>query len=358
MADFAGNTSAKTVNLKMARNSKIFTRTFKEVFFQVLLHIVLFLFYTFDKHQPQIQGFKMVAFLNYAMGALVINYVLLPYFFYKKKYSLFFLSSLAIIATIILVEELVLEKIFYPTTRGKHFPGIIYSLLDVMPIVTILVGFKFAWDASIKQREVEELRTSAKESELQFLKSQINPHFLFNNLNNLYSYALEKSPKTPTIILELSTVLRYMLYDCKEDFVALPKEIENLRNFTQLNELQIEERGTVSFRTKNINPEYRIAPLILTVFVENAFKHSTASQSKDIVIDIEVKVTNGGMLEFKCNNSFQPLGNTENLSKGIGLENVKKRLQILYPDAHQLKIDETNGQYRVCLKIRLKTEGE
>ena len=169
----------------MARKSIFFTRTIKEVFFQVLLHIVLFLFYTFDKHQPEIEGFKIVAFITYAVGALIINYVLLPHFFYKKNYVSFFLGSIVVITSIILVEELVLERIFYPDTRGKHFPGIIYSLLDVMPVVTILVGFKFAWDASIKQREVEELRTSAKESELQFLKSEIKPHFLFNNLNNL-----------------------------------------------------------------------------------------------------------------------------------------------------------------------------
>jgi len=182
--------------------------TSKEVIFQLLLHIVLFLFFSFDRNQPQIQEFKVVAFLNYALGALVINYVLLPHFFYRKKYLLFFFYVAIMVAVIIAAEELVLERIYYPDTRGKHFPGVVYSLLDVMPIITILAGFKFAWDASIKQREVEQLRTSVKESELQFLKSQINPHFLFNNLNNLYSYAIDNSPKTPSIILELSSVLR------------------------------------------------------------------------------------------------------------------------------------------------------
>jgi LytS/YehU family sensor histidine kinase len=317
---------------------------------------VLFLFFSFDKNQPQIAEFKVVAFLNYAIGALVINYVLLPRFFYKKKYIPFFLSVIAIVAAIILIEESVLEKIYYPDTRGTRFPGVIFSLLDVMPVITILVGFKFAWDASTKQREVEQLQTSVKESELQFLKSQINPHFLFNNLNNLYSYAIEQSPKTPSIILELSSVLRYMLYDCKEDFVALQKEIEHLKNFTQLNELQIEERGQVTFETENIVSGYRIAPLILTVFIENAFKHSTASQSKDISINIDIKVTDKGILEFECENSFQPLGNTDNLSKGIGLQNVKKRLQILYPDAHELTITQGTGLYSVFLKMQLKSD--
>lgn len=340
----------------MARKITFTIGQTKEILFQVMLHIVLFLFFSFDKHQPHIQEFKVVAFLNYAVGAFIINYVLLPHFFYKKKYVHFFIAVALIVTLIILIEELVLEKIYYPDTRGTRFPGIIYSLLDVMPIITILAGFKFAWDASIKQREVEELRSSVKESELQFLKSQINPHFLFNNLNNLYSYAIDNSPKTPSIILELSSVLRYMLYDCKEDFVALSKEIEHLKNFTQLNELQIEDRGVVTFQTENIESGYLIAPLILTVFIENAFKHSTASQSEGIFIAIDIKLGDMGMLEFECKNSFRPVTNTDNLSNGIGLQNVKKRLQLLYPDAHELTIHDANNTYFVHLKMQLKME--
>lgn len=329
---------------------------YAEVFFQIFLHIVLFLFFSFDKQNPSIQGHQILFFLNYAVGAFLINYVLLPQFFYRKKYVAFFILICIIIAVIILVEEFVLEPTFFPDTRGKYFPGIIYSLLDVMPIIIILTGFKFAWDAAGKQREVETLRASVKESELQFLKSQINPHFLFNNLNNLYSYAIEQSPKTPSIILELSSVLRYMLYDCKEDFVTLSKEIEHLKNFTQLNELQVEERGKITFKTENICSGYRIAPLILTVFVENAFKHSTASQSNKIYIDIDIKVEDAGVLHFVCSNSFLPMTNTENLSKGIGLENVKKRLQLLYPGAHTLTTQEQKDSYLVELKLQLTPE--
>ena len=325
-----------------------------EVFFQVLLHVVLFLFFSFDKNQPRIQLFQIAFFINYAVGSLVINYILLPRFFYRKKYIPFFLFVVLIIAGIIMMEELVLERIFFPDTRGQYFPGIIFSLLDVMPIIIILTGFKFAWDASKKQQEVEALNAMVKESELQYLKSQINPHFLFNNLNNLYSYAIDNSPKTPSIILELSSVLRYMLYDCKENFVPLAKEIEHLKNFTKLSELQIEDRGKVEFNAENILSGYQIAPLILNVFVENAFKHSTASQSEDISIKVHINVTENGMLEFECVNSFRPLANTDSLSNGIGLQNVKKRLQLIYPDAHTLAIQETDSLYSVKLNLELK----
>ncbi len=339
----------------MARKISFFNSTSKEVIFQIVLHMVLFIFFSFDRNEPKIHEYKIVAFINYALGALIINYILLTRFFYRKKYLLFFFYVAIVVATIIAVEELILERIYFPDTRGTRFPGVVYSLLDVMPVIMILAGFKFAWDASTKQREVEELQTSVKESELQFLKSQINPHFLFNNLNNLYSYAIEESPKTPSIILELSSVLRYMLYDCKEDFVALGKEIEHLKNFTQLNELQIEDRGKVTFEAENIPSEYLIAPLILNVFIENAFKHSTASQSEDISIDIHIKIDSNGQLNFECNNSFRPVTNTDKLNNGIGLKNVKKRLQLLYPDAHTLLITDDNQRYSVHLKMNLKS---
>ena len=156
--------------------------------------------------------------------------------------------------------------------------------------------------------------------------------------------------------MELSSVLRYMLYDCKEKYVALSKEIEHLKNFTKLNELQIEERGKVTFQTENIKAGYGIAPLILTVFIENAFKHSTASQTKDIIIDILIKVSETGMLEFECKNTFQHVTNTDNLSNGIGLKNVEKRLQLLYPDAHELVINNAGEVYQVHLKMQLKKE--
>lgn len=326
----------------------------KEVLFQLALHIVMFLFYSFDRNQPHIPEFKVLAFANYALGALVINYVLLPHFFYRKKYLLFFFYVAIMVVIIIAVEEQVLEQIYYPETRGRHFPGIVYSLLDVLPVITILAGFKFAWDASTKQREVEQLKSSVKESELQFLKSQINPHFLFNNLNNLYSYAISQSPKTPEIILGLSSVLRYMLYDCKEKYVPLPKELEHLKNFTSLQELQIENRGEVSFKTENNSSGFVIAPLILSVFLENAFKHSTASQSENIVITIDIKINGDGILNFKCSNSFLPNTNTQDLSNGIGLANVKKRLEILYPGAHDLSIKDSDGLYVVMLEMKLK----
>lgn len=325
----------------------------KELLFQFILHLVVLTFYSFNRKDPTISVQELWFFCNYAVAAGLINYYLLPRFFYRKQYLPFSLLLSVVIAIVIIVEESILEPLYFPDTRGSSFPGIISTLVQVLPVIVILVGFKFAWDAIGKQREVEVLRAAAEESELQFLKSQINPHFLFNNLNNLYAYAIEQSPKTPTIILELSAVLRYMLYECKEKYVPISKEIEQLENFTQLNELQIEERGTIQFRHQGINSTYCIAPLILIVFIENAFKHSQASQSEDIEIEIDIRLDPAGKLSFRCFNNFQGQGNTENLAHGIGLDNVKKRLQLLYPNAHHLHIEQGDDQYRVQLSLQL-----
>lgn len=339
---------------RMIRSFSNIPLSFREVVFQIALHLVVFVFYSFDQRHPGIEEFQVVFFLHYAVWAFVINYVLLPRFLYRNKPLFFFVLVLAVIAAAIAIEELILEKIYFPNWRGRRFPGVFFSLLDVLPVIAVLSGFKFAWDALRKQREVEALKASMQESELQFLKSQINPHFLFNNLNNLYAYAIENSPKTPAIILELSSVLRYMLYDCRAKYVSLAKEVEQLENFTRLNELQIEERGEVHFSARNIQAGYQIAPLILIVFLENAFKHSTASQSENISIEVDIDLLDDGTLHFLCRNSFQPNANTNDLSRGIGLENVRKRLELLYPNAHQLDIDMDGNVYEVRLSVQLR----
>ncbi|WP_196885309.1 sensor histidine kinase [Aureivirga sp. CE67] len=329
------------------------SKTVKEIIYQTIIFILLFLFYSFDKHNPKIDFYQFIFFLNYAIIAFFINYFLLPKYFYNKRYLKFTIGVLLLITFAIFIEEGVLEQIFFPDTRGKYFHGIFYSLLEIAPIILIFVGAKFAYDSIEKQKQLEELQSLVKESELQYLKSQINPHFLFNNLNNLYAYAIENSPKTPTIILELSSVLRYMLYDCREDFVSLTKEIDHLKNFTELSKLQIENRGEITFDIDIQNSDYKIAPLILNVFIENAFKHSTASQSENISIEISLEVNTEGKLLFSCKNSCLSTSNTDAISGGIGLENVQKRLLLLYPNQHHLEIDSAADFYKVNLELDL-----
>ncbi|MFT4536541.1 MAG: two-component system LytT family sensor kinase [Saprospiraceae bacterium] len=301
---------------------------------------------------PKIQLFEVLAFFNYAVGAFVISYLLLPRFYTSKKLIELILLSSIVVLCIILVEELVLEKIFFPDNRGQKM-NIIFTVLQVFPKIMMLVGFKLGWDSLTIRNEMEKLKNLATQNELQFLQSQINPHFLFNNLNNLYSYALEKSDKTPEIILQLSGLLRYMLYECKEEYVSLRKDVDQLSNFIALNELQIEDRGTVTFTTSDNLDRYKIAPLLLIVFVENAFKHSVSSLSDEIKINVDVQVDDDGKLHFLCENCFSESTNIDNIANGIGLVNVEKRLDLIYKDRYNLKAISEHGVYRVLLNIEL-----
>lgn len=329
----------------------------RELFFQIILLVVVFLFYSFDRTDPGIKLHQIAFFTTYVIAAGIIGYYLMPRFLYKKKYLQFFGYVLLVVVALIVLEELVLEQIFFPgTSRAETFPGVFFSLVDVLPVITILSGFKFGWDALEKQAQIEELKSVVQESELQFLRSQVNPHFLFNNLNNLYSYALEGSAKTPEIILELSGLLRYMLYECKEKFVPLKKEIEQLHNFIKLNKLQIEDRGIVKFETKAIQTGYKIAPLILIVFIENAFKHSQAGQTENIEIHVSLHMK-GNVLYFECSNNYSATQVDENVAAGIGLQNVRKRLELLYPNRHKLKIKEDANCYKVELSVELEKIG-
>lgn len=326
----------------------------RELIFQMVLIVLVFLFYSYDRDNPGFRWSQVAFFSTHVIAAAVIGYWLMPRFLYRKRYWQFFGYVVLIVAFVIGLEELFLEQIFFPgTRRANSFPGVVFSLMGVLPVITILSGFKFGWDALQKQEQIEKLKSTVQESELQFLRSQINPHFLFNNLNNLYSYALEGSTKTPEIILELSGLLRYMLYECKEKFVPLEKEIEQLHNFIKLNKLQIENRGVVQFNTNGIKRNYRIAPLILIAFVENAFKHSQAGQSENIEIEIDLRME-GNKLHFRCSNNYASSEELETVAAGIGLKNVRKRLQLLYPNKHGLRIHEGQNRYEVDLSIELE----
>lgn len=327
----------------------------QEVWFQLGLMLLLFVMFIidFEKDHTRIDWRNAPLFLNYVTASLLINYWLLPGYFYKRKFVGFGLFFVLIITGVILCEELIMEKIFFPDTRGKGFPGILFTLIEVTPVILILSGAKFAWDAHKKMLEVNELKKAMIDSELQLLRSQVSPHFLFNNLNNLYAHAVDQSPQTPKIVLELSSMLRYMLYDCKETHVLLEKEIDHLNSYIQLNELHVGNRGRVHFDAEDYNRSLLISPMILIVFVENAFKHSLSSLAENIDIDVEIK-TNGDTLYFKCENNFEINTNTADLGEGIGLDNVQSRLELLYPGKHELKMVKDAPRFVVELELNLK----
>jgi two-component system LytT family sensor kinase len=202
-----------------------------------------------------------------------------------------------------------------------------------------LIKFTLDWFSNIRiQRSLE---TEKKDMELQFLKSQLNPHFLFNSLNNIYSLAYQKSDKTADAILKLSEILRYMIYESNDSWVALSTEIEYVNSYIELQKLRFKDGAAVEITVKGEIDDQQILPLVLISFVENAFKHGVANDPADpIRINI---IANKKILHFSITNKK----NTSNKDEmgGVGLNNVERRLQLLYPDRYKLNIVNSATHY-------------
>ncbi len=205
------------------------------------------------------------------------------------------------------------------------------------------------------QREKQTLQTQTIQSELRFLKSQINPHFLFNTLNNLYALTLKKSDKAPEIVLKLSEIMRYMLYECNEKRVLLTKEIQYINNYLDLERLRQAGAVEISFTTEGHISEQLVAPLLFVPFLENSFKHGLSHHMRGGgFVRLHLKVQ-GDELEFNIENSkAEQLPRQEHpRSGGIGLVNVNQRLKILYPGKYTLNVQDQPHQYSVKMVLQL-----
>ena len=187
-------------------------------------------------------------------------------------------------------------------------------------------------------------------SELQLLKAQVHPHFLFNTLNNIYSFSLENSPKTPGLILKLSSLLSYMLYDCKAEEVSLEKEIEIMKNYIDLEKERYGNKIDISVNIEGDIKDKFIAPLLLVPFLENAFKHGISEQLETPWLSIDINVKQF-ILSCKIVNSKDEI--TPVSKSGIGIQNVKQRLRFLYPGKHELKLTDEGAFFVVSLVIEL-----
>ncbi len=224
-----------------------------------------------------------------------------------------------------------------------------------MPIFTSFIGsalFEIAAFANRKQQEAVLYKSEKLEAEIKFLKSQINPHFLFNALNNIYTLTLLKSDNAPDHLLKLSGMLRYMLHDCKAEKVPLHKEIAYLQNFIDLQMLKDSSGLNVKVHFDESRPNLNMAPLLLIPFVENAFKHSKIEDLANGWITIDLR-TGEHHIEFEVENSLSAHNAAKDAVGGIGLHNVRRQLELLYPGRHLLEISEKDGVFRVFLRVEL-----
>ncbi|MDN5289155.1 MAG: histidine kinase [Mucilaginibacter sp.] len=228
----------------------------------------------------------------------------------------------------------------------------IESLVNAFKGVNLIIGFVLA----IKLFKMwYERKQAALEAELSALKAQVHPHFLFNTLNNLYALSLDRSPKSPQLILGLSDILRYMLYECNADEVLLEKEIFMMQQYVKLEKLRYEDRIDINFTITGNLKNKLIAPLIILPFIENAFKHGTSEKTGQVWINIGINVTgNHFKLKVANNNPERQPDDDETSGRGhIGLKNVMKRLDLLYPATSKLKIMNEDETFLIILDMDL-----
>jgi LytS/YehU family sensor histidine kinase len=187
-------------------------------------------------------------------------------------------------------------------------------------------------------------------AELNFLKAQINPHFLFNTLNNLYYLAFTQSPNTTEVIAKLSQMMRYMIYDSNHSLVPLNKEIEYMQNYISLERLRLNNVIPIRFDVQGNPEEVRIAPLIFITFLENAFKHGVSNNKPDAWVNISVRLEGKDCI-YQVENSKISLGG--DAKSGIGLQNVRRRLELTYPGKYQLAINDQSDRYSIQLNLIL-----
>lgn len=280
--------------------------------------------------------------------------VLLPRFLDTKQYSLFAISvTAALIAygvlkysIAVIFRQYILIHSGHTMGFGIYFLNAVFTNLLILFLSTLL---KFSIDWFMNERIQRNLENQRLSAELAFLKSQINPHFLFNSLNSIYSLAYQRSETTPDAILKLSEIMRYMLYECNDNRVELSKEIQYLQNYIDLQKIRFGDKAAISFKVTGDIENQQIVPLILIAFIENAFKHGVVGDAMNpISITIDV---HGPHLQFYIRNKKHT--NNKDLSGGIGLSNVRRRLNLLYSGQYILHIDDELQTYTCDLSLNL-----
>jgi len=293
------------------------------------------------------------------IALFINNKVLVPHFLRKKKglaYALLLITTVLALAVFQFFLTKLLQEFNIDLTtpfesrapKGAFIFNAVPLLFLVMLNFFIRVFQEWASFQDIETK-LQEAKKEALKVQLENLKAQVNPHFLFNTLNNIYSLSLFKDERTPETILKLSDLLSYMIYDCRGDKVRVDKEMEFIENYTTLEKLRFNENAGLEVSIdKNWNGD-EMAPLLFAPFIENAFKHGMNIQSREPEISILVENRENEHLHFVCKNFTDNIKNPG--PGGIGLKNVKSRLDLLYPDRHELSITNEDGCFTVDLDI-------
>lgn len=340
-----------------------------EVIFHILFWVIHFVyrlylmgyFYTYDSDEFYTQSLL----LPVRIGAtyFTIYFVLRRYLFRKRLPGFLFWLIVSVIVTVFIRRIVLYEVIFsfapqlnYDQIVFWNFKSITHSVIYIYPVITLAVIIYVVLEWFKKEKLRLETQKEKLEAELKYLKNQINPHFLFNTINNIYSLVLEKSTKAPAALLKLSDMLNYLLYESNTDKIHLSKEIQNLQDYIELEKFRYGDKLKVIFNYEVRSGDLSIPPLLLLPFVENSFKHGAGESLKNSWIHITLNEENHHLI-FKVENSVDEnvaIKNGEN--GGIGLSNVKKRLELMFHNKHKLKTLKSSESFIMILQLDLRNE--
>lgn len=305
---------------------------------------------TKEIHHPGI-FFYILKCLFWIAFFYINAYVLFPKFIYKRAYTKYLFSLI-----VLMFGGVIIELVYFAVTQSVHVFKIRgFLLFNTFPFIFILAcstAYKMVVDKAETARQVSEKETEHLKTELAFLRSQISPHFMFNVLNGMVALARKKSDLLEPSLIKLSSIMRYMLYENDEEKVPLEKEIEYLQSYIDLQKQRFGKSITVTTSIGTIDKHYYIEPMLLIPFVENAFKHGTGLV-QDAQICIRLEAINE-ILHFLVTNRYNVESAEEkDKTSGIGLNNVYRRLNLLYKNHHTLDIKKKDGVFTVSLQLNL-----
>jgi sensor histidine kinase YesM len=344
----------RLTNITKALKNRVLQHT---LFWLVSYYILLRLFASSGTLQKVDYIYTALFHIPIVIGVYINLFVIIPQLFYRNFFLLFILALFLLIAGTSGMNILFFNELVDYILPGYYFISY-YEFLDILKFVLVyiaissLLKFSKSWFLlSDANQRLSQLQKEKIETELKALKGQINPHFLFNSMNSIYSLALNRSEKTPEIILKLSDIMRYIIYEANTDFVDLSKEIDYLKDYIDLQKLRTDNRATIKFEIVGSLDKVKVAPLLFFPLVENSFKHGVKGSTGKSFINIELIVDNA-CIRFSIENNLGLIDNVEKKEyKGIGLDNVKKRLEMTYPDKHEFSIIKNEDTFKVELKI-------
>ena len=323
---------------------------------RVLLHLAFWLallgLLSFDVLEPDFRRTRPIKIavsvwvvLTYAGSTYLNNYLLLPRLLRRRRYVAYCAALAGLILAVAWLNDIFLGW----SVSTKPMPTARAVTLLLFLIFTL--GLKLLRDDLQVRLKVEALERIQVEQELQLLKSQVNPHFLFNTLNGIYALALRESARTAGTVLQLAELMRYMVATAPQPAVALAEELTYLDNYLSLERIRLNPSAEIVFRQQGHMAGVVLAPMLLLPFVENAFKHGVETQVQNIRVEIDAS-WQGGELFFQIVNSKPATPPPRIQGPRTGLSNVRKRLQLLYPGRHELTLTETDHEYRVHLWLK------